>query len=120
MIAVLLKAQIADADGTPEYNNSIPGVFKNAVDWTSRPANEIGRIFAGKPVAVLGASPDGFGTILAQDAWLARYRGACPDAPVGSKAMAYGGHKKEAAAKGGFWDRSALECDVGTPCVHRP
>ena len=67
-----LKTQIADADGvllfTPEYNNSIPGVFKNAIDWTSRPANDIGRVFGGKRVAVLGASPGGFGTILAQDA----------------------------------------------------
>jgi len=94
MIVVFLKTQIADADGvllfTPEYKNAIPGVFKNAIDWTSRPANAILRIFGGKPVAVLWASPGGFGTILAQDAWLARYRGACPDAPVHAKAMAYG------------------------------
>lgn len=70
----VLKEQIANADGlllfTPEYNNSIPGVFKNAIDWTSRPANDIGRVFGGKPVALLGASPGGFGTILSQDAWL--------------------------------------------------
>ncbi|WP_099826894.1 NADPH-dependent FMN reductase [Oceaniglobus indicus] len=69
-----LKAQIEDADGlllfSPEYNNSIPGVFKNAIDWTSRPAGDIPRVFGGKPVAVLGASPGSFGTILAQDAWL--------------------------------------------------
>lgn len=69
-----LKAQIAAADGlllvTPEYNNGIPGVFKNAIDWASRPAGDIGRIFGGKPVAVIGASPGGFGTLLAQDSWL--------------------------------------------------
>ncbi len=69
-----LKDQIAEADGlllfTPEYNNSIPGVFKNAMDWTSRPAKDMGRVFGSKPVAVLGATPGGFGTILAQDAWL--------------------------------------------------
>ncbi|WP_417233162.1 NADPH-dependent FMN reductase [Brevundimonas sp.] len=69
-----LKDQIADAAGlllfTPEYNNSIPGVFKNAIDWTSRPASDIGRVFGGKPVALLGASAGGFGTILSQDAWL--------------------------------------------------
>ena len=59
---------------TPEYNNSIPGVFKNAIDWLSRPATDIGRIFGGKPVAVLGASPGGFGTVLAQDAWLSVLR----------------------------------------------
>lgn len=69
-----LKEQIAAADGlllvTPEYNNSLPGVFKNAIDWLSRPASDIGRVFGGRPVAVIGASMGGFGTILAQDAWL--------------------------------------------------
>ena len=64
----------AGADGvllvTPEYNNGIPGVFKNGIDWLSRPANDIARVFGGKPVAIVGASPGGFGTILAQDAWL--------------------------------------------------
>lgn len=74
----LLKNQIAAADGlllfTPEYNNSIPGVFKNAIDWASRPAKDIARVFGGKPVAVLGASPGGFGTILSQDAWLSVLR----------------------------------------------
>ncbi|PVA11074.1 NADPH-dependent FMN reductase [Pelagivirga sediminicola] len=73
-----LKEQMAATDGvllfTPEYNNSIPGVFKNAIDWTSRPASDIERIFGGKPVAVLGASPGGFGTILSQDAWLSVLR----------------------------------------------
>jgi NAD(P)H-dependent FMN reductase len=55
---------------TPEYNNSIPGVFKNAIDWLSRPPADAARIFAGRKVALIGASPGGFGTILAQDAWL--------------------------------------------------
>ncbi len=69
-----LKDAIAAADGlllvTPEYNNSIPGVFKNAIDWLSRPDADIKRVFGGKPVAVIGASPGGFGTILSQEAWL--------------------------------------------------
>jgi chromate reductase len=69
-----LKKGIVAADGlllaTPEYNNSIPGVFKNAVDWLSRPPADIGKVFGGKPVAVLGASPGGFGTVLSQHAWL--------------------------------------------------
>ncbi len=73
-----LKNQIADADGlllfTPEYNNSIPGVFKNAIDWTTRPAKDIGRVYGAKPVSILGASPGGFGTILSQDAWLSVLR----------------------------------------------
>ena len=70
----VLKDAIAGAEGlllaTPEYNHSIPGVFKNAIDWTSRPASDIPRVFGGKPVALIGASPGGFGTILSQNAWL--------------------------------------------------
>ena len=69
-----LKDAIAAADGlllaTPEYNNSIPGVAKNAIDWLSRPPADIPRVFGGKPVGLIGASPGGFGTILAQNAWL--------------------------------------------------
>lgn len=71
---VELKQAIAKADGlllaTPEYNNSMPGVFKNAIDWLSRPASDIKAVFGAKPVAVMGASPGGFGTILSQNAWL--------------------------------------------------
>ncbi|MGO4740141.1 NADPH-dependent FMN reductase [Bosea sp. 2KB_26] len=70
----VLKRQLAQADGlilfTPEYNNSIPGVLKNAIDWLSRPASDIGPLFGGRPVAFLGASMGGFGTVLAQEAWL--------------------------------------------------
>ena len=69
-----LKDRIAAGAGlllaTPEYNNSIPGVFKNAIDWLSRPPSDISRVFGGRPVAIIGASPGGFGTILAQNAWL--------------------------------------------------
>lgn len=69
-----LKDRIAAADGlllaTPEYNNGIPGVFKNAIDWLSRPPADIPRVFGDRPIAVIGASPGGFGTILAQNAWL--------------------------------------------------
>src|SRR5438270_13587531 len=69
-----LKDAVAASDGlllvTPEYNNSIPGVFKNAIDWLSRPPADIKRVFGGKPVALIGASPGGFGTILSQNAWL--------------------------------------------------
>jgi chromate reductase len=75
---VALKDAIAAADGlllaTPEYNNGIPGAFKNAIDWASRPASDIPRVFGDKPVAVIGASPGGFGTVLAQDAWLSTLR----------------------------------------------
>jgi NAD(P)H-dependent FMN reductase len=69
-----LKEAIAGADGlllaTPEYNNSIPGPLKNAIDWLSRPPGDVKRVFGGKPVALTGASPGNFGTILSQAAWL--------------------------------------------------
>ena len=69
-----LKERIAAAQGlvlvTPEYNNSLPGVFKNAIDWLSRPAADIPRVFGGRPVALIGATPGRGGTILAQAAWL--------------------------------------------------
>jgi NAD(P)H-dependent FMN reductase len=69
-----LKDAIAAADGvvlaTPEYNNGIPGVFKNGIDWLSRPPADVKRVFAGRRIALIGASPGGFGTILSQSAWL--------------------------------------------------
>lgn len=69
-----LKERIAASDGlllvTPEYNNSLPGVFKNAIDWLSRPPADIPRVFGGRPVGVIGASPGRFGTLLSQTAWL--------------------------------------------------
>lgn len=69
-----LKQAVVAAAGvllvTPEYNNSIPGVFKNTIDWLSRPNSDVKRIFGGRPFAVMGASPGGFGTILSQAAWL--------------------------------------------------
>ncbi|MDD3447076.1 MAG: NAD(P)H-dependent oxidoreductase [Zavarzinia sp.] len=69
-----LAERIAAADGlilsTPEYNNGMPGVFKNTIDWLSRGGVAGGKLFAGKPVALAGASPGGFGTIMAQAHWL--------------------------------------------------
>ncbi|NND56055.1 MAG: NAD(P)H-dependent oxidoreductase, partial [Xanthomonadales bacterium] len=74
-----LKSQLASAGGlllvSPEYNSSVPGVLKNAIDWLSRPSLDIRNVFSGKPVAVIGASPGGFGTVLGQSAWLQVFRG---------------------------------------------
>jgi len=68
----ILQSQLAAADGlllvSPEYNNGVPGVFKNAIDWMSR--GEGLALVADKPTAVIGASPGGFGTVLAQAHWL--------------------------------------------------
>jgi chromate reductase len=65
-----LREQVARADGvliaTPEYNQSIPGVLKNAIDWLSRPLPD--EVLIGKPVAVIGASGGRWGTRLAQAA----------------------------------------------------
>ena len=69
-----LKDQIADADAlllvTPEYNQSIPGPLKNAIDWLSRPSKDIPRVFGDKPTGLIGATPGPSGTRLAQAAWL--------------------------------------------------
>ncbi len=65
---VQFKQQIRDADAivfaTPEYNYSIPGVLKNALDCASRPSED--NAWAGKPVAILGASVSLFGSVRAQ------------------------------------------------------
>jgi len=64
----VLRAAIADADAllfaTPEYNHSIPGQLKNAVDWTSRPVASAA--LRGKTAAVIGASAGIFGAVWAQ------------------------------------------------------
>ena len=63
-----LKQRIRSADAilfvTPEYNYSIPGVLKNAIDWASRPYGD--SAWNGKPVAVMGASVGSIGTARAQ------------------------------------------------------
>jgi NAD(P)H-dependent FMN reductase len=69
-----LKEAVVAADGvllvTPEYNNSIPGVFKNVIDWLSRPPADARRVFGGRRFAIIGASPGAYGTTLSQSAWL--------------------------------------------------
>jgi len=60
------KIRAADAllIATPEYNYSMPGVLKNAIDWASRPPKD--NVFIGKPVAIMGASDGMIGTARAQ------------------------------------------------------
>jgi chromate reductase, NAD(P)H dehydrogenase (quinone) len=84
-----LRQAVAEADGiliaTPEYNSSIPGQLKNALDWVSRPAGR--SVARGKPVAVVGASTGMFGAVWAQ-AEVRKVMGAIgarvldPDLPV--------------------------------------
>ena len=63
-----LKSRIREADAvlivTPEYNYSVPGVLKNAIDWASRPYGD--SAWDGKPVAIMGASIGAIGTARAQ------------------------------------------------------
>jgi len=65
---VELKRRVREADAilfvTPEYNYSVPGVLKNAIDWASRPYGD--SAWNGKPVAIMGASIGGIGTARAQ------------------------------------------------------
>lgn len=67
-VAVAFKEAIAAVDAlifvTPEYNRSIPGVLKNAIDWGSRPFGN--NSFAKKPSAVIGTSPGAIGTAVGQ------------------------------------------------------
>lgn len=60
------KQKIQEADAilivTPEYNHSVPGMLKNAIDWVSR----VERVMRGKPVLIVGASPGFLGTVRCQ------------------------------------------------------
>ena len=101
-----LKEAIIAADGvllvTPEYNNSIPGVFKNAIDWLSRPSSDIKRVFGGRAFAIMGASPGAFGTTLSQAAWLPVLR------TLGTQTW-FGGRLLVARASGVFGEGGALK-----------
>jgi len=92
-----LKDRIARADGlllvTREYNNGMPGVFKNAIDWLSRPADDVERVFGGRPVALMGATPGRGGTALAQAAWLPVLRTLGTRPWFGDRLQVGGAHK---------------------------
>jgi chromate reductase, NAD(P)H dehydrogenase (quinone) len=84
------KSKIREADAiliaTPEYNYSVPGVLKNAIDWASRPYGD--NSFDGKPVAIMSASPGMLGGVRAQYhlrqsfVYLNMYPGNRPDVVV--------------------------------------
>ncbi len=65
-----LQRRFAEANAlliaTPEYNASVPGVLKNAINWASRPGPSGGSPLGGKPLAIFGASPSSLGTFRAQ------------------------------------------------------
>jgi len=86
-----LREAIRAADAllisTPEYNNSIPGVLKNGLDWLSRPSGEGAKLFGGKPTGLIGATPGGFGTVQSQDALLSVLRAFGNDFWMGGRLM---------------------------------
>jgi len=74
-----LQERLGASDGlilvSPEYNQGVPGVLKNTIDWLTRPPSQVAQLFRGRPVAVCGASPGAGGTRTAQYAWLPTLRG---------------------------------------------
>jgi NAD(P)H-dependent FMN reductase len=74
----LLRRRIKASDGliliTPEYNAGMPGVFKNALDWLTRPGEEMKPTFSKRPTALAGATPGAWGTALAQSSALINLR----------------------------------------------
>lgn len=107
---VELKSMIEESDGiilaTPEYNNSMPGVLKNAIDWLSRPPSDVKKVFGGKPVGIMGASPGRFGAILGQDSWLSVMH------ILG--AQVWGGERLRAANAAQIFDENGLLTDLRT------
>jgi chromate reductase len=104
-----LKERIIAADGlllvSPEYNNSVPGTLKNAIDWLSRPPSDVPKVFRNRPVGLLGASSGPWGTSLAQVAWLPVFRtlGVAPF---------FGGRVLVPRAKDAFDDQGRLKDDT--------
>lgn len=105
------KQQIANADGviilTPEYNWSIPGVLKNALDWASR----VEKVFIGKPVFPMGVTMGTLGTIRAQmhlrEILTAQQAKQLP--PAGNEVLIGFANQKFDAQTGRFIDETTLE-----------
>jgi chromate reductase len=108
-----LKAAIAAADAvliaTPEYNGSIPGQLKNALDWASRPVAT--NPLRGKPVAVVGASTSLFGAVWAQ-AELRKVLSTIGARPIEEELPVAGAH--EALAADGLPDDAQLRAQMGS------
>lgn len=107
-----LQAKIDAADGlllvSPEYNNSLPGPFKNAIDWLSSTATGGVKIFRGLPVGLIGASPGPFGTLSAQTAWLTVFRGLAMRPWLGASLYVMGARDKF-DGDGGLTDEATRE-----------
>jgi len=93
-----LQEKIEAGDGlllvSPEYNQSIPGVFKNAIDWLSSFPLGGDKIFRNLPVGVIGASAMWSGTINAQTGWLPVFRGLAMNPWLGATLYVGAARKK--------------------------
>ncbi|MET7284077.1 NADPH-dependent FMN reductase [Kribbella sp. NPDC005582] len=91
-----LRDRIRAADGlliaTPEYNYSIPGGLKNAIDWASRPSATSSLLH--KPVAIIGAAPTNFGTVRAQLALRQVFVWTHSDVVVKPEVMVFRAHER--------------------------
>jgi len=107
-VVTALKHRVIAADGvllvTPEYNNGLPGAFKNAIDWLSRPSADAAKVFGGRPFGLIGATPGMGGTRYAQAAWLPVLR------TLGT--LPYFGGRLELASAGKVFDGSGEIVDA--------
>ena len=107
-----LKDLIAGADGlliaSPEYNNSVPGVLKNVIDWLGSPPADGERVFKSRPVAIMGITTSSFGTTLAQDAWLGIFHALEANVWSGAR-LRLSGAKKLFDANGKLTDNAVSE-----------
>jgi chromate reductase len=91
-----LRSAITAADGlliaTPEYNYSVPGVLKNAIDWASRP--NPGSSLQHKNIAIAGASRGNFGTSRAQMALRQVFVGTHSNVVLRPEALVFGAHQR--------------------------
>lgn len=93
-----LRRRIAAADGlliaTPEFNYSVPGVLKNALDWVSTDWDNTGALLDGKPAAIMGAAPTNFGTVRAQLALRQVFVWTHTDVVVKPEVIAFRAHER--------------------------
>ena len=110
---IRLQNKIKAADGviisTPEYNNGVPGVLKNAIDWLSRPSSMINEVYAGKAFAMMGVSVGGFGTTNAQTNLLPVLRFLRVSLWCGSTPFLVSNAHSAFTEKGSFSDKEKLE-----------
>ncbi|MFC9328106.1 NADPH-dependent FMN reductase [Kitasatospora sp. NPDC057015] len=107
-----LRRRVLEADGlliaTPEYNHSVPGVLKNAIDWLSTDwSGTEGRPLHRKPTAVVGAAPANLGSVRAQLALRQVFAGTETDVVVKPEVLVFRSHERF-DAEGNLTDETAV------------